>query len=95
VIQSYHSQKYKIKKYINYGYLIKFKSPDPNNFSVLLTLDHLCGLVVRVHEYRSRGTGFDSRRYQIFWNVVGLERGPFILMRITEKLLERKIAAPV
>jgi hypothetical protein len=28
--------------------------------------DRLCGLVVRVPGYRSRGSGFDSRRYQIF-----------------------------
>jgi hypothetical protein len=26
----------------------------------------LCGVVVRVPGYRSRGLGFDSRRYQIF-----------------------------
>jgi hypothetical protein len=26
---------------------------------------------------------------------VGLERGPFSLVRITEELLERKVAAPV
>jgi hypothetical protein len=26
----------------------------------------LCGLVVRVPGYRSRGPGFDSRRYHIF-----------------------------
>jgi hypothetical protein len=36
--------------------------------------DCLCGLVVRVPGYRSRGPGFNSRRYQIFWEVVGLER---------------------
>jgi hypothetical protein len=29
-------------------------------------IDRLCGLVVRVPSYRSRGPGFDSRRYQIF-----------------------------
>jgi hypothetical protein len=31
----------------------------------------LCGLVVRVSGYRSRGPGFDSRPYQIFWEVGG------------------------
>jgi hypothetical protein len=45
--------------------------------------------------YRSRGTGFDSWRYKIFWEVVGLERGPLSLVRITEELLERKVSAPV
>jgi hypothetical protein len=39
--------------------------------------------------YRSRGSGFDSRRYQIFW-VVGPEWGPLSLVRITEELLEWK-----
>jgi hypothetical protein len=32
----------------------------------LLTEHRLCGLVVRVPVYRSIGTGFDSRRYQVF-----------------------------
>jgi hypothetical protein len=36
------------------------------------------------------GPGFDSRRYQIFWEVVGLERGPLSLVRIIEELLEWK-----
>ena len=40
-----------------------------------------CGLVVRVSGYRYRGPGFDPRRYQIFWVVVGLERGPLSLVR--------------
>jgi hypothetical protein len=30
------------------------------------TMDRLCGLVVRVSGYRSRGPGFDSRRFQVF-----------------------------
>jgi hypothetical protein len=55
----------------------------------------LCGLVVRVPGYRSRGPGFDYRRYQIFCQVVGLQRGPLSLVRIIEELLERKVAAPV
>jgi hypothetical protein len=48
----------------------------------------LCVLVVRVPGYRSRGLGLDSRRYQFFWEVVGLERGPLGLVSITEELLE-------
>jgi hypothetical protein len=52
--------------------------------------DRLCGLVVRVSGYRSRGTGFDSRRFQIFWEEAGLERCPLSLVRTTEELLGRK-----
>jgi hypothetical protein len=57
--------------------------------------DRLCGLVVRVPVYRSIGPGFYSRRYQIFWEIVGLEQGPFSLVRIIEELLERKVEGPV
>jgi hypothetical protein len=53
-------------------------------------LNRVCGLVVRVPGYWSRGPGFVSRRYQIFREVVGLERGPLSLVSITEELLERK-----
>jgi hypothetical protein len=35
-------------------------------------------------------SGFYSRRYQIFWEVVGLGRGPLSLMNTTEELLGRK-----
>jgi hypothetical protein len=34
--------------------------------------------------------GFDFRRYQIFWQVEGLERGPLSLVSTTEELLGRK-----
>jgi hypothetical protein len=66
------------------------------NFLVNLILicynlvDRLCGLVIRVSGYRSWGSGFDSRRYQIFWEVVGLERGPLSLVRTIEEILEWK-----
>jgi hypothetical protein len=53
-------------------------------------VDRLCGLVVRVSGYTSRGPGLDSRLYQTFWEVVGLKRGPFSLVSTTEELLERK-----
>jgi hypothetical protein len=39
--------------------------------------------VVRVPGYRSRGPGFD-----IFREIVGLERGPLSHVRIIEELLE-------
>jgi hypothetical protein len=37
-------------------------------------------------------SGFDSRRYQIFWEVMGLERGPLSLVSTIVELLERKIS---
>jgi hypothetical protein len=39
------------------------------------TLDRLCDLVVRVQGYRARVPGFDSLRYQISCEIVGLDRG--------------------
>jgi hypothetical protein len=65
-----------------------------NSLYFIFWLHALCGLVIRVPGYRSRGPGFDSWRYQIFWEVVGLERGPHSLVRIIEELLEWKVAAP-
>jgi hypothetical protein len=44
--------------------------------------DRLCSLVVRVSDYRSRGPGFDSLPYQIFWEVWDLS-----LVRTIEELL--------
>jgi hypothetical protein len=35
-------------------------------------------------------SGFDSRRYQIFLDVVDLKRGPLSLLSTIEELLERK-----
>jgi hypothetical protein len=39
---------------------------------------------------QSQRSGFDSRRYHIFWEVVGLERGPPSIVSTIEELLERK-----
>jgi hypothetical protein len=49
----------------------------------------LCDLVVRIPGYSSRGHGFDSWHYQIFCEVVGVERGPLSLVSTTEELLGR------
>jgi hypothetical protein len=61
------------------------------NFSqnIKRQLDRLCGLGVRVPRYRSRGPGFGSRRYHIFWEVVGLERPALSLVSRIEELLGR------
>jgi hypothetical protein len=56
-------------------------------------LDRLCGLVVRVLGYRSRGPG--SILGTTIKKVVGLERCPLSVVSTTEELLDRKIAAPV
>jgi len=74
-IRNIHPRTYSFAHYYHYYYLT----------------DRLCGLVVRVSGYRYRGLGFDSRRYQIFWVAVGLERGTLSLVslvRSIEELLE-------
>jgi hypothetical protein len=71
-------------KFVEDLYLQQFLDP------MLSFTDRLCGLVVKIPGYRSRGHGFDSQHYQIFWEVVGLERGPLSLVSTTEELLGRK-----
>jgi hypothetical protein len=70
-----------------------FESSPPSYkwFFLTISFNHLCGLVVRVPGYRSRGptSEFDSRRYQIFWEVVCLEP-EFSLVCVIDELLERK-----
>jgi hypothetical protein len=62
--------------------------------SCYFQVDRLCGLVVRVLDYRSGGPvsipGTTSKK-----KVVGLERCPLSLVSTTEELLDRKVAAPV
>jgi hypothetical protein len=62
--------------------------PPINCSSSISVFGHLCGLMVRVPGHRSRGPGFDSWRYQIFWKVVGLERGSLSLVMIIEELFQ-------
>jgi hypothetical protein len=56
--------------------------------------DRLCGLAVRVPSYRSGGPGFDSLALQEGEKVLGLERGPLILVSTTEELLGRNSSGP-
>jgi hypothetical protein len=51
-------------------------------------IDRIYGLVVRVPGIKIQRYGFESWRYHIFWEVVGLERGPLVIT--SEELLERK-----
>jgi hypothetical protein len=62
--------------------------------SISHSCDRLCGLVVRVLGYRSRGPGSIPGNTEKK-KVVGLERGPLSLVSTTEELLDRKVAAPV
>jgi hypothetical protein len=60
-----------------------------------MSIDRLCGLVVGVPGYRSRGPGSIPGATRFFLEVVDLKRGPLSLAIATEELLERKIAASV
>jgi hypothetical protein len=53
-------------------------------------VDRICGLVVRVPGYRSRGPSSIPGATRFFWEVVGLERSPLSLASTTEELLGRK-----
>jgi hypothetical protein len=52
--------------------------------------DRLCGLVVRVPGYRSRGPGSIPGATRFSWEPEGLERAPLGLVITTEELLKRK-----
>jgi hypothetical protein len=79
------------KSFVNYV-LNYFPYSSNSTFKVVLSLGNVdivqCGNLIcfRLLQ-RSR---LDSRRYQIFWEVVALERGPLILVSTIEELLERK-----
>jgi hypothetical protein len=62
-------------------------------FTLFKMPDRLCGLVVRVLDYRSGGRiRFPALPEK---KVMGLERGALTLVTTTEELLDRKVAAPV
>jgi hypothetical protein len=52
-------------------------------------------LMSSLKKSRSRGPGFDSWRYQIFWKVVGVEQGPLSLVSQLRSYLEEIVAAMV
>jgi hypothetical protein len=63
-------------------------------------MDRLCGLVVKVLDYRSGGPGPIPNTTRFSGggegkNVVGLEQGPLSLVSTAEELVDRKVAAPV
>jgi hypothetical protein len=64
-------------------------------FHSAVAIVRLCGLVVRVLRYRSGGQGSIPGTTRKKKKVVGLEQGPPSLVRTTEELLDRKVAAPV
>jgi hypothetical protein len=68
---------------------------------IYIYMYRLCGLVVRVLDYRSGGpssipgtTSFSVKKKK-GKQVVGLDRGPFSLVSTTDELLDKKVAAPV
>jgi hypothetical protein len=67
-----------------------------NNFNKIFyggmqcDMDRLCGLGGQGSWLQIQRPGFDSWRYQIFWEVAGLERGLPSLVSTIEEQLERK-----
>jgi hypothetical protein len=53
-------------------------------------VDRLCGLVVRVLATDPNVPGSIPGAKRFFWEVVGLERGPLVLVSTIEEVLERK-----
>jgi hypothetical protein len=60
-------------------------------FDILPQIFHIYDVVVRVPDYRSRVPEFVSRSLQI----LGLELGLLSIVRITEELIGKKLAAPI
>jgi hypothetical protein len=69
--------------------LLQYFRHEVSKLHKIRNADHLCGLVVRVPDYRSGGPEFDSRALQKEEKIVGLERGSLSLISTTEELLGR------
>jgi hypothetical protein len=71
------------------GTVSTFQKIDYYLIPIYANIDRLCGLVVRVPGYRSRGPGSipGSTRFP---GKLAMERGPLSLMSTIEELLERK-----
>jgi hypothetical protein len=63
-------------KYLNESLTLPYTTSLMIQRIMLQLTDRLCGLVARVCAYRSGGPGFDSRRFQIFWEAAGRSRKP-------------------
>jgi hypothetical protein len=87
-LHSFISQKIKLSLPLREPHILQNRSFIKWYYKALK--DGLCGLVVTVPDNRFRGLGFDSRCYQIFWEVVGLERGPLSFVSTIEELFTRK-----
>jgi hypothetical protein len=77
-----------------YHFLLEVMGLERGLLSLVITIDRLCGLVVRVSGYSSRGAGFDSRRYQTLLEVVGLKRGPLSLVITIDRLCGLVVRVP-
>jgi hypothetical protein len=72
---------------------IQFKSNQSINTASQAQSDRLCGLVVRIPGYTSRGPGSIPGATKFSWEVVGQEWGALNLVSTTEELLGRKISS--
>jgi hypothetical protein len=63
--------------------------PNPVAVNPVRNIKNYVFWTVRISGYRSRGPVFDSRHYQIFWEVMGLDRGQLGLVSTIEELLGR------
>jgi hypothetical protein len=77
-----------VKSLHNWWSLEKCSTP----WSYFFMCDRFCGLVVKSSWLRIQRSGFYFRRYQIFREAMGLERGPLTLVSTIEELLGRKIS---